>query len=90
MQLNRIVKPEQGPGLEGEVLTLTGMGGSCNEGQLAVALNCEAVELTRFQLLKQRVLDPEVDVSLPVPLLSSWRHVGNRMLIHLHCRAMQA
>ena len=47
-----------------------------------VDLPC-SVRLLGVQLLKQGVLDPEVDVPLPVPLLRRGREVGDGPLVHL-------
>ena len=41
------------------------------------------VGLLRVELLKQSILDPEVYVPLPVPLLRRRWEVGDRPLIHL-------
>ena len=42
-----------------------------------------ALRILGFQLLKQGIVDPQVDVALPVALLSSRGSVGYGPLIHL-------
>mmetsp|Transcript_24495 Transcript_24495/g.53515 ORF Transcript_24495/g.53515 Transcript_24495/m.53515 type:complete len:540 (+) Transcript_24495:1130-2749(+) len=59
------------------------------EGLVRDELEAGAVDLTRpvrlprVQLLKQGVLDPQVDVPLPVPLFMRRRQVGHSTLVHL-------
>lgn len=42
-----------------------------------------AVHVLGLQLLKQSIVDPQVDVALPVALLWCWWNVTNCSLIHL-------
>ncbi len=59
------------------------------EGAVRDDLQAGAVDLARapgvagLQLLPQRVVEPEVDVALPVALGRRGRHVGHRALVHL-------
>ena len=42
-----------------------------------------AFGILSLQLLKEGVVDPQIDVALPIPLLSGGRHIGDSTLIHL-------